>query len=222
MKTAQILKLALVAAILMALYKLLAARRRAAWNVQPYALERYGDDNEDYEDAEDEDAEDDNEDYEDAEDEDAEDDNEDYEDAEDEDAEDDNEDYEEDNEDYEEDNEDYEDDDEDDEDDDMEGYSNAAPTPGGWKSGVPLMNIATDLLPKPSGQVRQNFAEFAPKSLLGQNFLEAKKYIGVDTQGSSLRNANYDLRSSPAIARRDVGPWAQSTIDGDLFRKPLE
>ena len=87
---------------------------------------------------------------------------------------------------------------------------------------MPLMNIATDLLPKPSAQQAQNFGEFAPKSLLGQNFLDAKKYIGVDTQGSSLRNANYDLRSSPSIPRRDVGPWAQSTIDGDLYRKPLE
>lgn len=215
MKTAQILKLALVAAILMALYKLIAARRSARWNVQPYALERYDESNQDYEE-DNEDYEEDNQDYEE--------DNQDYE-EDDEDAEDDDEDAEEDNEDYEDDNEDYEDDEEDDEDgedDEMEGYSNAAPTPGGWKSGVPLMNIATDLLPKPSGQVRQNFAEFAPKSLLGQNFLEAKKYIGVDTQGSSLRNANYDLRSSPAIARRDVGPWAQSTIDGDLFRKPLE
>lgn len=213
MKTAQILKLALVAAILMALYKLLAARKANRWTVQPYALERYDEADEDAED-DNQDYEEDNEDYED-DDEDAEDDNEDYED--------DNEDYEDDDEDAEDDNEDYEDDDEDDEDDDdMEGYSNAAPSPGGWKSGVPMMNIATDLLPKPSGQVRQNFAEFAPKSLLGQNFLEAKKYIGVDTQGSSLRNANYDLRSSPAIARRDVGPWAQSTIDGDLFRKPLE
>ena len=41
-------------------------------------------------------------------------------------------------------------------------------------------------------------------------------------QGSSLRNANYDLRASPAIPRRDIGPWAQSTIDSDLYRKPLE
>jgi len=110
--------------------------------------------------------------------------------------------------------------DDDDGEDDIEGFSTAEPA--GWGAGSPLMNIATDLLPKPSAQQASNFGEFAPKSLLGQNFLDAKKYIGVDTQGSSMRNANYDLRSSPAIPRRDIGPWAQSTIDSDLYRKPLE
>ena len=100
----------------------------------------------------------------------------------------------------------------------MEGYSNAAPA--GPAAGTPAMNIASSLLPKPDPT--QAFGEFAPKSLMGQNFLEAKKYIGVDTQGSSLRNANYDLRSNPAIPRRDIGPWSQSTFDADQYRKPLE
>ena len=101
--------------------------------------------------------------------------------------------------------------------DEVEGYANAAPAAFG--SG--RMNVATDLLPKPTYEA-QNFSEFAPKSLLGQNFLDAKKYIGVDTQGSSLRNASRDLRSTPVIPRRNVGPWMQSTIESDLLRKPLE
>lgn len=101
----------------------------------------------------------------------------------------------------------------------VEHFTNAAQPYTGAPKG--LMNVATDLLPKPT-YVDQNFAEFAPKALLGQNFLETKKYIGVDTKGSSLRNANYDLRSSPTIPRQNVGPWGQSTIDTDLFRKPLE
>jgi hypothetical protein len=112
-------------------------------------------------------------------------------------------------------------DDEEDDEEDIEGFSEAMPSARG-APGAPAMNLATSLLPKPSPIAKQNFGEFAPKSLLGQNFLSADKYIGVDTQGSSLRNANYDLRANPAIPRRDVGPWSQSTIEGDLFRKPLE
>ena len=95
------------------------------------------------------------------------------------------------------------------------------PAPGGPPQAPGMMNVATDLLPKPTW-TEQNFAEFAPKALVGQNFLDTNKYIGVDTKGSSLRNPSYDLRSTPAIPRKDIGPWSQSTIDGDLYRKPLE
>lgn len=109
--------------------------------------------------------------------------------------------------------EDAEDDDAEDEDAEDEDAEMAAPVG---------FNVATDLLPKRAPGKGQDWGEFAPKSLLGQQFLDAKKFIGVDTQGSSLRNANYDLRSSPTIARRDIGPWAQSTIETDLLRKPLE
>lgn len=206
MKTAQILKLVLAVAILFAVFRLVSDRRAAQWGVQPYSFESYEDDSagEDYEDADEAEEGDAGEEDED-EDEDEEEADEDEEDDEDEDGED------------------GEDGEDDDYENDMEGFSNAQPSSNwGSTSGVPLMNIATDLLPKAVSKAQQQFAEFAPKSLLGQNFLDAKKYIGVDTQGSSLRNANYDLRSSPAIPRRDVGPWAQSTIEGDLYRKPLE
>ena len=114
-----------------------------------------------------------------------------------------------------------EDEDDDEENEMVEQYSNALPASGPLP-GAPMLSVATDLLPKSTPQVQSKFGEFAPKSLLGQNFLDAKKYIGVDTKGSSLRNANYDLRSSPAIPRKDVGPWSNSTIDAELFRKPLE
>lgn len=108
--------------------------------------------------------------------------------------------------------------------DEVETFANATPAEwgsGGGGSGGGRMNVATDLLPKPTYEA-QNFSEFAPKSLLGQNFLDAKRYIGVDTQGSSLRNASRDIRSTPVIPRRNVGPWMQSTIESDLLRKPLE
>ena len=122
-------------------------------------------------------------------------------------------DNEEEEDDYEEEEDDYEEDDEDD--DYAEGY---ASPPGNSQS---LLSASAALLPKPESRL-QNFAEFAPKALKGQNFLDASKYIGVNTIGGSLRNANYDLRSAPSIPRKAVGPWSQSTIDPDPYRKPLE
>lgn len=87
---------------------------------------------------------------------------------------------------------------------------------------VPPTNVAADLLPKPSTPQVMDFGEFAPKALQGQNFLEPSKQVGVDTQGSSMRNANYQLRSDPPNPRMNVGPWMNSTIEADLLRKPLE
>lgn len=87
---------------------------------------------------------------------------------------------------------------------------------------VPPTNVAADLLPKPSTRTVQDFGEFAPKALQGQNFLEVSKQVGLDTQGSSLRNANYQLRADPPNPRSSVGPWQNSTIEADLLRRPLE
>jgi hypothetical protein len=84
------------------------------------------------------------------------------------------------------------------------------------------LNIATNLLPKPASPQVMDFGEFAPKALAGQNFLEVAQQLGVDTQGSSMRNANYQIRSDPPNPRTNVGPWANSTIESDLLRRPLE
>ena len=54
------------------------------------------------------------------------------------------------------------------------------------------------------------------------DLLTAGQHIGVDTIGQSLRNANLQLRSDPVISKADVGPWNQSTIEGDYARVPLE
>lgn len=262
MKTAQVVKAALVLAILVSLFKmivrpmgLLGRWGGGGWgarDVRPYALERF----EEYDDDEDEDEdeeEDDDEDYEadedmedsaagdttmmndmiqgmtgadyEAEDYEAEDyeGQEDYENEEYEGEEYESEEYE--GEEYE--GEEYEGENYEGEDYEGEQHGNTVETftntaaPSDWSGTKGLMSVATDLLPKPTYK-DQDFAEFAPKALLGQNFLETKKYIGVDTKGSSLRNANYDLRSTPSIPRQNVGPWAQSTIDADLLRKPLE
>lgn len=49
-------------------------------------------------------------------------------------------------------------------------------------------------------------------ALADRNFLSAGYHIGIDTQGSSLRNASYDLRPAPPNPMVKVSPWANSTI----------
>ena len=55
-----------------------------------------------------------------------------------------------------------------------------------------------------------------------QNFLTAGYHVGVNTQGQSLRNANYQLRSEPANPQMPVSPWNIATIEPDINRKALE
>ena len=83
-------------------------------------------------------------------------------------------------------------------------------------------SVSAALLPKGDDGAGGSWAEFAPAQLQGQNFLDASKYIGVNTTGNSLRNASHDLRSNISIPRQNIGPWQQSTIDADLMRKSLE
>lgn len=190
--------LAFVAAIVL-MYQLWTGMKKPS---APYPWTEYEEDyEEDYEDEdmEDEDMEDD------MEDEDMED-----EDMEDEDMEDDEE--------Y-----DMEDDMEDDEEYDMEDEDYEVDVPSMSKLTLPttpMLSPSSKLLPRPSVQA-QDFAKYAPKELGAQNFLTATQWIGVNTQGSSLRNANYDIRANPLIPKDDVGPWLQSTIDPDVYMKPL-
>jgi hypothetical protein len=58
-------------------------------------------------------------------------------------------------------------------------------------------------------------------SVADQNFLTAGHHLGVDTQGSSLRNASHDLRAEPVNPRYKVSIWNSSSIEPDMHRKPL-
>lgn len=55
-----------------------------------------------------------------------------------------------------------------------------------------------------------------------QNYLTAGYHLGVNSVGSTLRNANLQLRSELPNPRTQVSPWLNSTIEPDLNRKPLE
>ena len=82
---------------------------------------------------------------------------------------------------------------------------------------------AEDLLPKDAANTR--WAQMNPAGqgdVRDQNFLNAAYHVGIDTQGSSLRNANWQLRSEPINPMSVVGPWNQSTIEPDTMRRALE
>jgi hypothetical protein len=90
---------------------------------------------------------------------------------------------------------------------------------------APSNPMSVDLLPQTSPAPKpgqSSWAEFAPQSLQGQQLLEPGKYIGLDTQGSTLKNASWDLRRDPPVPRVDVGPFLNSTFEADPWRKGLD
>jgi len=82
---------------------------------------------------------------------------------------------------------------------------------------------AEELLP--NNAVDTKWAQVNPAGqgdVQGQNFLSAGYHAGINTVGSSLRNANYQLRSEPPNPQVVVSPFLNSTISPDLNRKAFE
>ena len=79
----------------------------------------------------------------------------------------------------------------------------------------------SDLLPSDSNSV---WAAMNPVGeMKNVSLLNPKQVVGINTQGSSLRNANLQLRSEPPNPRTNTNcPWNISTIEDDKFRKQLE
>lgn len=80
-----------------------------------------------------------------------------------------------------------------------------------------------DLIPRDSADSR--WARMNPSGqgdIQDQNFLTAGYNMGIDTQASSLRNANQQLRSEPPNSQFKVSPWNMTTIQPDTNRRPLE
>lgn len=81
----------------------------------------------------------------------------------------------------------------------------------------PVMN-PKELLPSDS-----EWSNIAPtKGLENVSFLSAGHNFGTNTVGSSLRNANLQVRSDPVIQKVSIGPWNDSTIEPETSRKALE
>jgi len=80
-----------------------------------------------------------------------------------------------------------------------------------------------DLLPKDAAN--SQWAQVNPAGqgdVKNQNFLSAGYHVGINTTGSTLRNANMQIRSEPPNPQQKVSPWMQTTIEPDLNRQPLE
>jgi hypothetical protein len=49
-----------------------------------------------------------------------------------------------------------------------------------------------------------------------RSLINTSRAITINTVGGSKRNSGWDIRGSPPIAKRAVGPWNQSTIEHDI------
>ena len=88
-------------------------------------------------------------------------------------------------------------------------------------SGSHIQNPA-ELLPKDSNSQWAQLNPSGKGELANVNLLKAGYHIGIDTIGSSLRNANLQIRSEPPNPQVYTGIWNQTTITPDFFRVPLE
>lgn len=85
----------------------------------------------------------------------------------------------------------------------------------------PVVN-PKDLLPNDTNSAWAKLNPSASSDLQNVNLLNAGHLSGINTVGSSLRNANLQLRSDPPCPKNDVGPWQNSTIEQDNLRLPFE
>jgi len=79
-----------------------------------------------------------------------------------------------------------------------------------------------ELLPK---DANSEFSQLNPQGsgdLQNVSLLTAGTLQGINTVGTSLRNANLQLRSEPANPVMNIGPWNNSTITADSNRRDLE
>jgi hypothetical protein len=87
---------------------------------------------------------------------------------------------------------------------------------------TPMITNPAELLPK---DTNSQWAELNPSGkgeLSNVNLLRAGYNIGIDTIGSSLRNANQQIRSDPVTPMSDVSIWNQSTITPNFMQVPFE
>jgi len=84
---------------------------------------------------------------------------------------------------------------------------------------------ANELLPK--GEIGASWAAVNPSSmgdLKGQNFLEAGYHTNTAIAGVSQqnRNASWDVRSEPPNPQTKVGPFLNTTIEPNPFKRGLD
>ena len=79
-----------------------------------------------------------------------------------------------------------------------------------------------ELLPKDQNNEWAKLNPSGNADLNNVNMLSSGFHAGIDTIGSTLRNANLQVRSEPPNPTTKVSPWMNTTIEPDLMRVPLE
>lgn len=76
------------------------------------------------------------------------------------------------------------------------------------------------LLPQ---EVNNDWFEVMPEPIKVKNrhLVNVTRPVGVNTIGSSHKNASYDLRSAPPCPKFNTGPWNMSSIEPDISVKGL-
>jgi len=72
-----------------------------------------------------------------------------------------------------------------------------------------------DLLPKDANSEWGKLNPQGNGNLENVNLLQAGSLTGINTVGTSLRNANLQIRAEPPNPKMEVGPWQNSTITRD-------
>ena len=80
----------------------------------------------------------------------------------------------------------------------------------------------SELLPKDQHNEWARLNPSGSQDFQNINLLKAGYHSGIDTVGSTLRNANLQVRSEPPNPTTKVSPWSNTTIEPDLMRAPLE
>uniref|UniRef100_A0A6C0H542 Minor capsid protein P11 C-terminal conserved region domain-containing protein n=1 Tax=viral metagenome TaxID=1070528 RepID=A0A6C0H542_9ZZZZ len=93
-------------------------------------------------------------------------------------------------------------------------------TPGNIQNSLKIPN-PSDLLPKDGNSEWAQLNPSGQGDLSNINLLKAGWQTGIDTIGSSLRNANQQERSDPIIPYAPVGPWYNSTISPNYLKVPF-
>lgn len=73
----------------------------------------------------------------------------------------------------------------------------------------------SELLPKDSNSEWASLNPISPSNVAIPDLLQSGYHIGIDTQGQTNKNPNYQGygRDDPVIDKVDTGPWQQSTIE---------
>ena len=79
----------------------------------------------------------------------------------------------------------------------------------------------SDLLPKDTNSQWSQLNPIGKGDLSNINLLKAGSHIGIDTVGTSLRNANLQLRSEEPNPVVNTGPWNQTTMEADPFKQGI-